>query len=100
MSRQLFPLRNGPEHGIPYTVSALGWISFHREFNGVERAGGLIKCGGRMYIDPPKFLDWMASQPRVSPPMKRQIGPAVRKTKTTLISSTIPHRDRSCLKAA
>jgi hypothetical protein len=72
MARQLFPLRQGPQHGIPQTVAGLEWISFHREFNGAEKAGALVKCGGRVYVDPPKFLEWMAGGPRISPPVARK----------------------------
>jgi len=73
MTRQLIPLRKAADHGIPFTPAMLGWISFHRIFNGVEKSGGMVKCGGRLYIDPPKFLDWMASGPRISPPVARKI---------------------------
>lgn len=71
MNRQLVPLKDGPQTGIPLTLAALEWISFHREFNGAEKAGALVKCGGRLYVDPPRFLEWMASSPRISPPVAK-----------------------------
>jgi hypothetical protein len=76
MPRQLIPLRKiDPDvHGIPFTPHMLDWISFHREYNGAAKAGALIKCGGRIYVDPPKFLEWMASNPRISPPVAKMKG--------------------------
>ena len=72
MSRQLVPLRkiNPDTHGIPFSPDMLNWVSFHREFNGAQKSGALVKCGGRVYVDPPKFLEWMATNQRISPPMK------------------------------
>lgn len=74
MARQLIPLRkiDPSAHGIPFTPDMLDWVSFHREFNGAAKAGALIKCGGRVYVDPPKFLEWMSTIPRISPPVTRQ----------------------------
>ena len=72
MSRKLVPLAKGPEHGIPFTRPALGWIAFHREFNGATRAGAIIKVGGRLFVDPDRFIEWMATSPQISPPGARQ----------------------------
>lgn len=77
MARQLIPLRKiDPDtHGIPFSPDMLNWISFHREFNGASNAGALVKCGGRVYVDPNKFLEWMAIDPRISPPIKATKSP-------------------------
>ena len=71
MSRQLVPLSKAQEHAIPVSRNGLEWISFHREFNGAAKAGAIVKFGGRIYIDPPKFREWMATGPRISPPVVR-----------------------------
>jgi len=72
MFRRLIPLRKiDPEaHGLPFSPNMLDWINFHREYNGAAAAGALVKCGGRVYVDPARFLEWMATNPRISPPMK------------------------------
>jgi hypothetical protein len=75
MSRQLVPLPKAPEHNIPVSRHGLEWISFHREFNGAAKAGAIVKFGGRIFIDPPRFLDWMATGPRISPPVRRVKAP-------------------------
>jgi hypothetical protein len=75
MSRQLIPLPKASEHNIPVSRHGLEWISFHREFNGAAKAGAIVKFGGRIFIDPPRFLEWMATEPRVSPPVKRVKAP-------------------------
>jgi hypothetical protein len=71
MSRQFFPLADAPKHGIPANKEQLHWIAFHRAYNGAETAGAIVKFGGRLYIDPEKYLAWMATQPRISPPVVR-----------------------------
>jgi hypothetical protein len=75
MSRQLVPLPKAPEHNIPVSRHGLEWISFHRDFNGAAKAGAIVKFGGRIFIDPPRFLEWMATGPRISPPIKRVKAP-------------------------
>jgi len=71
MSRQLVAIAKAPDHGIPGTAQSLQWVAFHREYNGAEKFGAIIKWGGRLYVDPDKFLAWMATQPRISPPVQR-----------------------------
>lgn len=71
MSRKLIPLAAAPAHGVPFTRPALNWIAFHRSFNGAARAGAIVKVGGRLFCDPERFLDWMASEPQISPPGAR-----------------------------
>lgn len=72
MSRHLVPLAKLPEVGIPYSKAALSWIAFHREFNGCEKFGALVKVGGRLFADPQRFMDWMATGPQISPPGLRK----------------------------
>lgn len=72
MARQLIPLAKLSEHGIPFTRAALNWIAFHRTFNGAARAGAIVKVGGRLFGDPQRFLEWMATGPQISPPGARQ----------------------------
>jgi hypothetical protein len=71
MSRQFVTIAQAPEHNIPGTAKSLHWVAFHREYNGAEKAGAIVKFGGRLYIDPTKFLEWMATGPRISPPVQR-----------------------------
>jgi hypothetical protein len=68
MKRQFVPLARASEHGIPQGQKALAWVANFRDYNGAEKAGAIVKFGGRLYVDPDKFLDWMATGPRISPP--------------------------------
>jgi hypothetical protein len=107
MLRQLVALRKiVPEvHGIPYTPNMLDWINFHREYNGAAAAGALVKCGGRVYVDPMKFLEWMATNPRISPPMKttkltaKPITDAVPRRSLTRRAKTKPERKQRSSRA-
>jgi hypothetical protein len=102
MARQLVPLRkiDPDKHGIPFSPSKLDWINFYREYNGAAAAGALLKCGGRIYVDPEKFLEWMATNPRISPPVLRStstnrpdavVAPALRALGSNL-SASAPSR--------
>jgi hypothetical protein len=71
MSRQFLPLADAPHVGIPGSKDALHWIAFHRKYNGAEAAGAIFKFGGRLYVDSEKYLAWMATGPRISPPVVR-----------------------------
>ncbi len=68
MTQQLIVLRNAPQHGIPLTLAALKWVAYWREYNGAKDAGAVVRVGGRMYINPEKFHEWMLTEPRISPP--------------------------------
>lgn len=68
MARQLVPIARAHEHGIPQGPKAIGWVAYFRDYNGAEAAGAIVKFGSRLYVDPPKYLDWMATGPRISPP--------------------------------
>ncbi len=68
MSRCLVPIRKLADPVTPFSKAALNWIAFHREFNGAEKAGAIIKVGGRLYGDPVRFIEWMSTGPRISPP--------------------------------
>lgn len=71
MTRQLIPIAKAHEHEVPCTATSLHWVAFHREYNGARAFGAIVKFGGRLYIDPPRFLEWMATGPRISPPAVR-----------------------------
>jgi hypothetical protein len=71
MPRQFVPIASAPDHGIPCTAQSIQWTAFHREYNGAEKCGAIVKFGGRLYVDPPRFLEWMATGPRISPPVVR-----------------------------
>jgi hypothetical protein len=70
MPQTCFPITRPPD-GFPLNTKQLQWLSFHREYNGAEAAGAIFKFGGRMYAAPEKFIPWMATQPRISPPVVR-----------------------------
>jgi hypothetical protein len=72
MTKKLYAIAaDPPEHGLPFNQSQLHWIAFYRDYNGAEKAGAIVKFGGRLYINPEAFLAWMATQPRISPPTAR-----------------------------
>lgn len=68
MSVQLVPLAKAAQPVTPMSRSSLQWVAFWRDFNGVEKFGAIVKVGGRLYVDPQKFLAWMATGPTISPP--------------------------------
>jgi hypothetical protein len=72
----LVRLKEAPANGIPFSAKALQWISFWREENGAATAGAIVKVGGRLFVDPPKFIEWMRSNPNISPPGVRRRGQA------------------------
>ncbi len=87
MPRQFVPLADAPEHGIPGTPLGLGWVAFHRVYNGAEKFGAIVKFGGRLYVDPARFLEWMATQPRISPPIQRSSNPKVKGASDSALKS-------------
>ena len=50
MQIQLVPLAKAAEPVTPMSRSALQWVAFWREFNGVEKFGAIVKVGGRLYV--------------------------------------------------
>ncbi len=78
MSRGVNPTSKGSGSRSGLAPRAPMDSTSHREFNGATQAGAIVKFGGRMFVDPPRFLEWMATQPRISPPVKRAKAPAQR----------------------
>lgn len=68
MSIQLVPLTKAASPVTPMTKGALQWTAYWREFNGAGKVGAIVKVGGRLYVNPEKFLTWMATGPTISPP--------------------------------
>jgi hypothetical protein len=68
MSIHLVPLAKAARPVTPMTRSALQWVAYWREFNGVEKFGAIVKVGGRLYCNPERFTAWMATGPTISPP--------------------------------
>jgi hypothetical protein len=44
------------------TLGGIRWLLFHREANGLERSGAVIRRGRRIYFDEARFLSWFTSQ--------------------------------------
>jgi hypothetical protein len=43
------------------TEGSLRWQIFHRETNGIEKAGAIVKGrDGRWYVSPSKYRAWLA----------------------------------------
>ena len=43
------------------TEPAIRWHLFNREQNGLKDHGAIIKIGRRIFIDLPKYLEWLKS---------------------------------------
>ncbi len=75
MQSKLVPIAKAPDSGVPLDAKTLNWISFWRRENGAEAAGAIVKAGGRVFVDPARFDEWMRSSPRFSPPgVRRRTG--------------------------
>lgn len=48
----------------PLSYSALRWLMFHREANGLARA--VVRIGRRTFIDRDRFAEWLAGQREAS----------------------------------
>jgi len=44
------------------TVPALRWQLFNRKLNGLSKSGAVIKNGRRIFLDLPKYIEWLKSQ--------------------------------------
>jgi hypothetical protein len=45
-----------------FNIGSLNWILFHRESNGLQESGAVVKLGRRLLIDEEKFFDWVREQ--------------------------------------
>lgn len=68
MQNQFLLLGKAAGVAVPQSKASLQWIAYWRDFNGVEKFGGIVRVGGRLYVNPEKFLAWMATGPTISPP--------------------------------
>jgi hypothetical protein len=68
MHPKIVPISKATDTGIPLSASAMGWVAYWRADNGSAKAGAIFKVGGRLFVDVEKFLEWMKSEPRISPP--------------------------------
>jgi hypothetical protein len=89
MTSRIVPLADAPSNGVPGTKESLHWVAFHREYNGAKSAGAIVKFGGRLYIDIDKYLAWMGTGPRISPPVQRD-RPAKVTKQSRLAAQTAP----------
>jgi hypothetical protein len=40
------------------------WWIFHRQSNGIESSGAIVKKGGRWFVNVPKFREWILAGDR------------------------------------
>lgn len=50
------------------TESGIRWFLFNADFNGLAKSGAVLRVGRKVLIDPARFLDWLKTNPRTSPP--------------------------------
>jgi hypothetical protein len=50
------------------TEGGIRWQIFNKDFNGLAHSGALVRVGARVLIDPDKYLGWLRTNPRISPP--------------------------------
>ena len=69
------------------TKGGTRWAIFNEKYNGLAESGAIVRVGKRVLIDPVQFMDWMRTNPKLSPPRpkamkqaaaKREIKPAKR----------------------
>lgn len=51
-----------------YPEGSLRWMIFNEKYNGLAESGAIIRVGSRIYIDSQKFLNWLRTNPKISPP--------------------------------
>jgi len=44
------------------TEPAIRWHLFNRKLNGLSKSGAVIKNGRRVFLDVPKYIEWLKSQ--------------------------------------
>lgn len=45
-----------------FSEPSLRWLIFKAKENGLERAGGVVRLGRRVFLDPEKFFLWLDAQ--------------------------------------
>jgi len=43
------------------TEPAIRWHLFNRQLNGLSKSGAVIKNGRRVFLDVPKYIEWLRS---------------------------------------
>lgn len=47
-----------------FKPGGIRWLIFNEKQNGLEQSGAIVRIGRRVYIDQPKFFQWVESQQR------------------------------------
>lgn len=47
------------DHPNVATENQMRWWIFHRDSNGIESSGAVVKKGGRWYVNIPKLREWI-----------------------------------------
>ncbi len=50
-------------HANYLTISRIRKLLFVRDTNGLTASGAIVRMGGRLLIDEPKFIAWLRAQP-------------------------------------
>ena len=45
-----------------FSQSALRWLIFRAQDNGLQQAGAVVRVGRRVYLDPERFFAWIELQ--------------------------------------
>ena len=66
MTQDLRSISQFADENPAFTEPAIRWFIFNAKKNGLDRLGAIKRIGRRVYIDSPKFSNWVENQQRAA----------------------------------